>query len=174
MNEDPKALPFPGKNELFPELKAPAEGMPAWFENRDAPEPKGGLLVGTGLTIEARNGFAAPPPVICGRRPWPRVELELNPPIPVGCEFIADIPPIPVGWELIELNELPKPKDVPELLFGCDSDDCNAEGLARGDAPGAAAGVVGAEPGIGGSESIRDAPNDDDGLKGFNPVKPVI
>lgn len=35
-------------------------------------------------------------------------------------------------------------------------------------------GVVGADPGIVGSDSINEAPNDDDGLKGFSPENPVI
>ena len=41
----------------------------------------------------------------------------------------------------------------------------------------AADGVVGPDPGIGGRLSSKDAPNDDDGLKVFNPVnvpKPVV
>lgn len=37
-----------------------------------------------------------------------------------------------------------------------------------------AAGVVGEDPGIGGNDSSKEAPNDDDGLKGLRPLKPVI
>ena len=36
------------------------------------------------------------------------------------------------------------------------------------------AGVPGKDPGIGGKDSSSDAPNDDDGLKGFKPANPVI
>lgn len=38
----------------------------------------------------------------------------------------------------------------------------------------AGVGVEGDEPVIGGKDSIKEVPNDDDGLNGFNPAKPVI
>ena len=35
------------------------------------------------------------------------------------------------------------------------------------------AGVVDPEPGIGGNDSSKEAPKDEEGLKGFNPENPV-
>jgi hypothetical protein len=59
------------------------------------------------VIIEARKGLAAPPPVICGRRPTPKVGFAT----PVGWAFRVDVPnpdaevkppgeeKPPVGWD---------------------------------------------------------------------------
>jgi len=61
---------------------------------------------------------------------------------------------------------------------GCEEDEANMFPPVEELVPFAAgrpvtAGVVGPDPGMEGSDSINDAPNDDDGLKGFSPTNPV-
>jgi len=140
--------------------------------------------------IDARNGFAPPaPPVICGRRPAPGdLPRALN--APVGCEFSAPVGRdprpakdelnAPVGWEFSppRLDEkpvgcVPRPDVEPDepwlaLVFPF----CVGKGeFVWGDSPG----VVGADCGIGGSDSRSAAPNVDDGLNGLSPPpKPVF
>ena len=54
-----------------------------------------------------------------------------------------------------------------------DSTTLRKRGLPEGeeDVP---AGVVGVDCGIGGNDSSNEAPKEDEGLKAFNPVKPVV
>lgn len=73
----------------------------------------------------------------------------------VGCAFKT---PSPLD---------PDPENVDTIPVGCNPV------LEGGFAP-VIAGDVGAEPGIGGNDSINDAPKDEDGLNGFKPEKPVI
>lgn len=57
----------------------------------------------------------------------------------------------------------PKAEPPPKPPDGCDPSSLPAP-----------AGVAGAEPGMGGKDSINEAPNEDDGLNAFSPEKPVI
>lgn len=86
--------------ELAPNGCPAFDGSPVgevWKGKGEA--PKFGVPVPPGIAspaaIDARKGLAAPPPVICGRRPTPRVDL------------VADAPPkppvAPVGWLLRKL-----------------------------------------------------------------------
>lgn len=107
------------------------------------------------LIIEARKGFAAPPPVICGLRPCPTDEplptLALDPVKPELANEFA------VG--AVDPDELQDgPVGLETTLFPLT----------------AAGGVPGEEPGIGGKDSSKEAPKDEDGLNGFNPANPVI
>lgn len=113
-----------------------------------------------GDIIDARKGLAAPPPVIWGRRPCPSVELLFP-------KFEADVGGV-VCVSLLNGCELdPKePPYKPPLLGGIVLSTAEA-GLPE------IAGVVGEEPGIGGRDSISEAPKDDDGLNGLRPANPV-
>lgn len=118
----------------------------------ERPPPKA-LPVGPGdrENIVARKGLAAPAaPVAWGRKPTPTVE-----PTPSPCPALNPGPlPRPVGCEFS--NEL-APKE--------------AEGLCL---DASILGVVGADWGIGGRDSSRAAPNDEDGLNALRPTKPVV
>lgn len=99
---------------------------------------------GDSENIVARKGFAAPAvPVICGLKPTPG-DLPARP----------RLEPNPVGCGL--RNEL-LPSDGAGLCFDCPP----------------RSGVVGADCGMGGSDSRSCAPNDDEGLKALMPEKPV-
>ena len=95
----------------------------------------------------ARKGFAWPAwPVAWGRRPTPTPDLEL------GSRLDAK----PVGC--VFRSPL-LPRDPVGLCLGA----CWLR-----------SGVVGADWGIGGSDSRSAAPNDDDGLNGLRAEKPVV
>lgn len=165
MNPGPKAPPAPPPllNRFAPKDVDPLAPAPDGLKFSDG--VKGGLppkLSGAPLgdIIDARKGLAAPPPVIWGRRPCPRVEL-LFPKFgadvgnmvcvapPNGCELDPKEPPYkpPLSGGAVPLTVEP---GLPEM-----------------------AGVVGEEPGIGGRDSISEAPKDDDGLNGLRPANPV-
>lgn len=103
--------------------------------------------------IVALKGLA--PPVAWGLRPTPGVGLvsgcELKVPTPVGCCPMLETP-VP------KAEVAPFGADVEEMLLGVP----------------VTLGVVGLDCGIGGSDSNKDAPNDDVGLNGLIPLKPVI
>lgn len=163
-----------------------------------APVPEPNMVARNGFAAPAPTP-PNPDPVICGRRPVPIV-FEPNAPSPVAWEVRGDVvllsafvleplenPARPLEVPFAEGEEVnpdePNPPSVEE----------NAEEFAppTPEAPGAgddprlsepspldrpdaslpvAAGVVGAEPGI---VSRRLAPNEDDGLNGLIPPKPV-
>jgi len=101
------------------------------------------------------KGLAPPAtPVAWGRNPTPSVGRA------IGCVFKA---PTPVSCCPVLESLAPK---VGIVLFGADA----KVGLLG--VP-VALGVVGLDCGIGGSDSNKDAPNDDVGLNGLRPVKPV-
>lgn len=110
--------------------------------------------------IDARKGLAAPPPVIWGRRPCPSVELLFP-------KFEADVGDV-VCVSLLNGCELdPKEPPYKPPLLGDVVPSTAKAGLPE------IAGVVGEEPGIGGRDSISEAPKDDDGLNGLRPANPV-
>lgn len=149
--------------------------------------------------IVVLNGFATPcASVIWGRNPTPTppapvpvpvVVLRLGPnpfpsPLVLGpvpspppspvvngcCELRA---PNPVGWVVSpEVPNPPIPPRVVDVLTAGPGEDT----VDLGGDPSCpwfslvADGVVGPDPGIGGRLSNNDVPNDDDGLKVFNPV----
>lgn len=80
----PKGAPFDANTGLkLPALPPNAEGEEVELGN--APVlPFIGPPVGL-VNVEARNGFAAPP-VICGRRPPPELDVPPNPPNDVPLE----------------------------------------------------------------------------------------
>ena len=123
-----------------------------------------------------------PSPVVSGC--W-----ALRAPSPVGCWFNPDAPRVevnPFGWLWVPSpGPTPKPPTVPspprvvEVVVAGPGE----ETVDLGGDPNcpwfslATAGVVGPDPGIGGKLSSNDAPNDDDGLNVFKPVrvpKPVV
>lgn len=136
------------------------------------------------LNIDARNGLAAPP-VICGRKPTPTVDV-VAPPMPAapaGWAFKAPKPPalgeddadglkleVPNGGKVEDLpdgedNEVPRePRDGPGPV-GPFKPVGGGEDVPEG--------VGGLDCGIGGSDSSNDAPNEDVGLNALRPVKPV-
>lgn len=142
-------------------MKALIEGWKAGVE------PKLGALPveRAPIAIEARKGFAAPPPVIWGLSPTPNVDPTFEEP---------PKPPIaPVGWLLKKLKLLGVAPLVP---FAGEEVVLNRPvpaGLGVLEGRPVIAGVVGWDPGTGGRDSSREAPNDEDGLNGFKPVNPV-
>jgi hypothetical protein len=131
--------------------------------------------------MEALNGFAVPPPVSCGLRPTPSLDV-----VPVG-----EIAPPVEPNVLVDVGEVVDPLAPVVRLppkFGCclfnapNSEATNEDELSPAPAPGAmvlAPGVVVIkleafdELGIGGNESIKAAPKDEVGLNGLSPAKPV-
>lgn len=152
-----------------------------------------------GVSMDARNGFAAPRPrpVACGRSPTPSEEPPPNavvgPPVPVPI-------PAPVGLKPVGCVARPKPPrpapplvPVPKPIVGDDTPLRPTPNPAPAGAPKlvvpvvptggnvvaveaeSSAGVDGSDCGIGGSASSSDAPNDDVGLNALTPpVKPVV
>jgi len=127
--------------------------------------------------MDARKGFA-PPPVICGRRPWPRVDpAPVEPPStddwpnPVGCpdtpvELVKGSPPVKPPLRPPPVALPPKLLPLLKALPLVPRDDVEGSPVI--------AGVTGAEPGIEGKDSNNEAPNDDEGLNGLSPLKPVV
>lgn len=103
--------------------------------------------------IVALKGLA--PPVAWGLRPTPSVGLvsgcELKAPTLAGCCLMFETPAPKVEVVPLEAGGEDKPLAVPVTV-----------------------GVVGADCGIGGSDSNKEAPKDDVGLNGLMPLKPVI
>lgn len=113
----------------------------------DDKPPPNAFPVGPGESenIVARKGFAPPAaPVACGLSPTPTVDA---PPTP-SPELNA------VGCEF---SSAALPNEPDGVCLGCSEP-----------------GVVGADWGIGGSESRRAAPNDEVGLNALSPVNPVV
>lgn len=155
----PKGIPL---DEGSPALKFP---VPLNVEGEEAELEKAPVLPFIRppvAKVEARKGFAAPP-VICGRRPAPRLDPP-NPPndaAPVGWEFI------PVGCELKADAAAPKEGIPPGAEIGVDAATADEEELA---VPVG----FGLEPEIGGKDSNNDAPKDDEGLNALSPLNPVV
>ena len=154
----------------------------------NAPAPAPTPPPAPGVSMDARNGFAAPRPrpVACGRSPTPSEEPPPNaavPPIPVPI-------PAPVGLNPVGCAARPKPPrpapplvPVPKPIVGDDAPPRLAPVVPvvpiNGDVvavvAASSAGVDGSDCGIGGSASSKDAPNDDVGLNALTPaVYPVV
>lgn len=136
-----------------------------------------------GSAIEALNGFA--PPVICGRKPPPgepeeRGELlsplpfRPNGGLPVNCALRAPntglwglgLPVVVRKGREVEVMGLAGLDDAPVIFAE------NPLILEKPVKPANGDFAVG-EALIGGKDSSKLAPNDDDGLKGLMPPKPV-
>lgn len=163
-NPDPKLPNVPVPNDGAPVVLVPKPPKP----NEDVVEPNPlpvtppPVPVGGG-DVEPRNDGVVPRPAPAGLGLLDVVNIDarngLAPPsAPVACgrKPTPSDGPTPVGCPLS-----PGKPVVCEVIVDPGFDD-------GGDPPG----VEGAE-GMGGSESSRAAPNEDDGLNGFRPLKPV-
>jgi len=115
------------------------------------------------------------------------VDNPLNPPVvPVGWllrkfkllegRLVDDPPKRGGGAGLLRKLRFPDGA-VPFCVVETEGEDKEvglaAEYVAFVDGRPVTAGVVGPEPGIGGSDSNNEAPKEDDGLNGFRPLNPV-